>query len=146
MKIIFAHQEEIDLCWRAKNINHSIKYVGTSTVFHVGGATLKEESPRKSFLNFRNSLFSLVKNLPSSKLFPIIFMRLILDGIAGVKFLFELRPIHTLAIIRAHFSFYYYLPKTIKKRKKSLQNNHYFKTKSVVWKYFVQGKKNYNDL
>jgi GT2 family glycosyltransferase len=142
----FAHQEEIDLCWRAKNLNYIIKYVGTSTVYHVGGATLKEESPRKSFLNFRNSLFSLVKNLPSSKLFPVIFMRLILDGIAGVKFLFELRPIHTLAILRAHFSFYYYLTKTLKKRKKYQQNNHYFKIKCIVWKYFIRGKKEYHDL
>lgn len=142
----FAHQEEIDLCWRAKNLNHTIKYVGTSTVYHVGGATLKEESPRKSFLNFRNSLFSLVKNLPSSKLLPVIFMRLILDGIAGVKFLFELRPIHTIAILRAHFSFYYYLPKTLKKRKNHQQNNHYFKIKCIVWKYFIQGKKEYHDL
>jgi len=142
----FAHQEEIDLCWRAKNLNHIIKYVGTSIVYHVGGATLKEESPKKTFLNFRNSLFSLVKNLPSSKLLPVIFMRLILDGIAGVQFLFELRPIHTLAIIRAHFSFYHYLPKMLKKRKISQQNNHYFKIKCIVWKYFIQGKKEYRDL
>ena len=60
----FAHMEEIDLCWRAKNLNYNIKYVGASTKYHVGRATLKEESPRKSFLNFRNSLFTLIKNLP----------------------------------------------------------------------------------
>lgn len=142
----FAHQEEIDLCWRAQNANHIVKYVGTSTVYHVGGATLKEESPRKSFLNFRNSLFSLVKNLPTNKLFPVIFSRLVLDGIAGIKFLFELRPIHTLAILRAHFSFYYYLPKMYKKRKKTDQKNNYFTIKSIVWNYFVLGKKVFNDL
>lgn len=142
----FAHQEEIDLCWRAQNAKHTIKYVGASTVYHVGGATLKEESPRKSFLNFRNSLCSLVKNLPTSKLFPIIFGRLILDGIAGVKFLTELRPIHTLAIIRAHFSFYYYLPKMLRKRKQSIQKNNYFNTKSIIWDYFVLGKKLFKDL
>jgi len=142
----FAHQEEIDLCWRAKNLDYSIKYVGTSTVFHIGGATLKEESPRKSFLNFRNSLFTLVKNLPVSKLIPILFIRLILDGIAGVKFLFERRPIHTFAILRAHLSFYYYLPKTIRKRTKNLQKRNYFTLKSIVWNYFVLGKKNYKDL
>jgi hypothetical protein len=142
----FAHQEEIDLCWRAKNNNHTIKYVGTSTVYHVGGATIKEESPRKSFLNFRNSLHSLLKNLPTSKLVPVIFTRLILDGIAGVKFLFELRPIHTLAIIRAHFSFYYYMPKMLSKRKKTIKNNHYYKIRSVVWSYFVLGKKRFTDL
>jgi len=142
----FAHQEEIDLCWRAKNLQHSIKYVGASTVFHVGGATLKEESPKKTFLNFRNSLFSLVKNVPSSKLLPIIFTRLVLDGIAGVKFLFEFRPIHIFAILSAHFSFYYNLPKTLKKRNTSKQSKQYFKTKSIVWKYFVQGKKTYKQL
>lgn len=142
----FAHQEEIDLCWRAKNIDYLIKYVGTSTVFHIGGATLKEESPRKSFLNFRNSLFTLIKNLPASKLIPIIITRLILDGIAGLKFLIEFRPIHTLAIIRAHFSFYYYLPKTIRKRSiRSLKRN-YYTVKSIVWNYFVLGKKNFREL
>ena len=134
----FAHQEEIDLCWRAQNLGKTIKYVGTSTVFHVGGATLKEESPRKSFLNFRNSLFSLVKNLPSNQLFPIIIIRMLLDGIASVKFLLELRPIHTLAILRAHFSFYYYLPTMFKKRKLSIQNNHYYLIKSIVWQHFVK--------
>lgn len=142
----FAHQEEIDLCWRAQNANHIVKYVGASTVYHVGGATLKEESPRKSFLNFRNSLFSLVKNLPTHKLFPVIFSRLVLDGIAGIKFLFELRPIHTLAILKAHFSFYYYFLKMYKKRKKSNQKNNYFTIKSIVWNYFVLGKKVFKDL
>jgi len=142
----FAHQEEIDLCWRAQNSQHNIKYVGNSMVYHVGGATLKEESPRKSFLNFRNSLYSLVKNLPTNKLIPIIFGRLILDGIAGVKFLVELRPKHTFAIIRAHFSFYYHLPKMLKKRKNSDQKDNYFTVKSIVWDYFILRKKTYQDL
>lgn len=142
----FAHQEEIDLCWRAQNAQHSIKYVGNSLVYHVGGATLKEESPRKSFLNFRNSLYSLVKNLPGKKLIPIIFGRLVLDGVAGIKFLVELRPKHTFAIIKAHFSFYYHLPKMLKKRKKSDQKNNYFTIKSIVWDYFISGKKTYQDL
>lgn len=142
----FAHQEEIDLCWRAQNANHTIKYVGTSTVYHIGGATLKEESPRKSFLNFRNSLFSLVKNIPSKKIIPVILLRLILDGVAGLKFLLELRPIHTLAILRAHLSFYFYLPKMIKKRKQSNQKSSYFKIKSIVWNYFILGNKTYTEL
>ncbi len=88
----FAHQEEIDLCWKVQNLEKTIKYVGTSTVFHVGGATLKEANPRKTFLNFRNSMFTLVKNLPKNQLFPILFTRLVLDAIAGIKFLAELRP------------------------------------------------------
>ncbi|MFK5957737.1 MAG: glycosyltransferase family 2 protein [Lutibacter sp.] len=142
----FAHQEEIDLCWRAKNNNNTIKYVGTSTVYHIGGATLKEKNPKKTFLNFRNSLFSLTKNLPKHKLLTILFIRLVLDGIAGVKFLFELKPIHTLAIIKAHFNFYFYVPKMLKKRKVNQQKNNYFTVKSIVWKYFISGKKTFNKL
>lgn len=142
----FAHQEEIDLCWRAQNAGKKIRYTGKSTVFHVGGATLKEESPRKSFLNFRNSLFSLAKNLPTSKLVPILFIRLVLDGIAGLKFLIELRPVHTFAIIRAHFSFYYYFPKMLKKRKLSNQKPDYFTVKSIVWNYFILKNKKFDQL
>ena len=142
----FAHQEEIDLCWRAKNNQKIIKYVGSSTVYHVGGATLQEISPKKTFLNFRNSLFSLVKNLPKNKLIPIIFIRLVLDGIAGVKFLFEFRPKHTLAIINAHFSFYAHLKLMLQKRKKNTQKNNYYKTNSIVWSCYVLGKKYYKNL
>ncbi len=141
----FAHQEEIDLCWRAKNLQKTIKYVGSSTVYHVGGATLKEESPRKTFLNFRNSLFTLVKNTPKNNLFLIIFSRLLLDGIAGVKFLVELRPKHTVAIIKAHFSFYSYLTKMIRKRT-GFQKNNYYTIKSIVWKYYIERKKTFKDL
>ncbi len=142
----FAHQEEIDLCWRAQNMEKTIKYVGTSTVYHIGGATLKEANPRKTFLNFRNSLFTLVKNLPKSQLIPIIFLRLVLDSIAGIKFLFELRPIHTIAIIKAHFSFYYYLKIMLKKRAKFNQKRNYFTIKSIVWNHFILGNNKFNDL
>jgi GT2 family glycosyltransferase len=142
----FAHQEEIDLCWRVKNNGYSIKYCGASTVYHIGGATLNELSPRKTFLNFRNSLFSLVKNLPKNKLFPIIFTRLILDGIAGVKFALELKPKHTWAILKSHFSFYKYLNKMLKKRKGLNQTTSYFTIKSIVWQHFILGKKKYSDL
>ncbi|UMB61552.1 glycosyltransferase family 2 protein [Lutibacter sp. A80] len=142
----FAHQEEIDLCWRAKNLNYNIKYVGASTVYHVGGATLKEESPRKSFLNFRNSLFTLVKNVPKKQLFGILFMRLILDGIAGVKFLIELRPMHTIAIIKAHFSFYIQFSKMFRKRGTLEKRTDYFRTKSIVWQHFILGKKKYSTI
>lgn len=142
----FAHQEEIDLCWRAKNLSKTIKYVGTSTVYHVGGATLKEANPTKTFLNFRNSLFSLVKNLPENKLIPIIVARLVLDGFAGLKFLMELKPLHFMAILKAHFSFYRQFPKMLKKRNESPKNADYYAIKSVVWQYFVLGKKRYKAL
>lgn len=142
----FAHQEEIDLCWRAKNTNKTIKYTGSSTVYHVGGATLKEANPKKTFLNFRNSLFSLVKNLPENKLVPIILARLVLDGFAGLKFLLELRPAHFLAILKAHFSFYGYLPKMLKKRNKNAKTANYYAINSIVWQYFVLGKKRIDNL
>ncbi|OSY88370.1 glycosyl transferase family 2 [Tenacibaculum holothuriorum] len=142
----FAHQEEIDLCWRAKNKGYDIKYVGTSTVYHVGGATLQNINPKKTYLNFRNSLLSLVKNLPTSQLFPIIFSRLVLDGFAGIKFLIDLKPSHTFAIIKAHFSFYKNLNKFLKKRNQLQQKNNYYKHNSVVWQYYVKGRKKFSDL
>ena len=72
----FAHQEEIDLCWRVQNIGFTIKYVGTSTVFHVGGATLQKNNPQKTYLNFRNSLLNVVKNIPKKWFLFVIFSRL----------------------------------------------------------------------
>ena len=102
----FAHQEEIDLCWRTNNLGHSIKYVGKTTIYHVGGATLNEENSYKTFLNFRNSLFSLVKNAPTNRVFFYVFIRLILDGVAGIRFTLQGRPIHTWAILKSHASFY----------------------------------------
>ena len=142
----FAHQEEIDLCWRAKNVNKTIKYVGLSTVYHVGGATLEEVNPKKTYLNFRNSLFSLVKNLPKNKLFSILFTRLVLDGIAGVKFLIDLRPLHTLAIIKAHFSFYSTFSKMLRKRKKTSKKEDYYHSYSIVWSFYLLGKKTFKNL
>ncbi|WP_428742326.1 glycosyltransferase family 2 protein [Tenacibaculum sp.] len=142
----FAHQEEIDLCWRAKNNGHTIKYVGNSTVYHVGGATLETINPKKTYLNFRNSLLNLVKNLPSNKLFPIIFSRLALDGLAGIKFLLEGKPKHLWAILKAHFSFYMNLFRFIKKRKKSQQKSTYNLHGSVVWQYYALGRKKFTEL
>jgi GT2 family glycosyltransferase len=142
----FAHQEEIDLCWRAKNNGHQIFYVGTSTIYHVGGATISNLSPKKAFFNFRNSLFSLIKNLPKHKIISIVLSRLFLDAIAGFKFILEFKLAFFLAIIKAHFSFYYYFLKILKKRPKKVLNIKYYLITSVVWTYFVDNKKHYHDL
>jgi hypothetical protein len=142
----FAHQEEIDLCWRVQNEGHTIKYVGASTVYHVGGATLEESNPRKTFLNFRNSLLNVVKNVPKEWFLFVVFSRLILDGIAGIKFIIELRPIHTWAIIKAHFSFYKNFNKFLKKRKKLQKKSDYNLHTSIVWQYFALGRKKFNQL
>jgi len=143
----FAHQEEIDLCWRAKNEGLNIKYIGASTVFHVGGATLNEVSPRKTFLNFRNSLFTATKNLPKRYLFLVLLSRLLLDAVAGLKFIFDLKPLHTWAIIKAHFSFYRYMPTMIKKRRKiSYNSNQYYHSKSIVWQHFILGRRQFEQI
>lgn len=133
----FAHQEEIDLCWRAFNHNYKIKFCHQSTVYHVGGATLQNTNPRKTFLNFRNSLLSMLKNLPREMVFPIIFARLCLDGLAGIQFIFQGKFSHCFAILKAHFSFYALQFKFINKRK-SKQYGNYYKTNSIVWRYFVK--------
>ena len=136
----FAHQEEIDLCWRAFNQGFQAKYVSESKVYHVGGATLAQGSSKKTYLNFRNSLLMLVKNLPKSKIIPIILSRLFLDGLAGIQFIIEGKWSHCLAIIRAHFSFYYLFYSAFSKRSGS-QISNYFKIKSIVYIYFVKNGK-----
>lgn len=141
----FAHQEEIDLCWRANKVGHTIKYCPTSVVYHVGGATLNEANPMKTFLNFRNSLLMLTKNLPKEKLVPIIFIRMCLDGLAGIQFLFQGKVTHTFAILKAHFYFYHLIGRNLKKRNNSQKTDYYY-TKSIVWNYFVQKKNTFNRI
>ena len=133
----FAHQEEIDLCWRAFNLGYKAKYTPKSAVYHVGGATLNESNPRKTFLNFRNSLLMLIKNLPEGKLFPIIFARLCLDGLAGIQFIFKGKFVHCWAIIKAHFEFYHLINRNLKKRSRTTSEN-YYQTKSIVYQYFLK--------
>ncbi|MEH6514803.1 glycosyltransferase family 2 protein [Maribacter arcticus] len=142
----FAHQEEVDFCWRAKNHGYKIMYVGTSKVYHLGGSTLSNMNPKKTYLNFRNSLFSITKNLPRRKAFIIIFLRLLLDGIAALRFIWQLRFKHFFAIFRAHLSFYRQFRKMYKKREKTKFIRKYYLTKSIVWSYFVHRISNFNIL
>ena len=133
----FAHQEEIDLCWRAKNRGYTIKYNPKSIVYHIGGATLNQGNPRKTFLNFRNSLFTLTKNLPQKKLFYVLFIRFVLDGIAGLRFLWQGKWKHVFAILKAHFSFYFLFISMYKKRDVN-QIENYYEMKSVVISYYLR--------
>ncbi len=142
----FAHQEEIDLCWRAKNAGHKVFYVGESKVYHLGGSTLENMNPKKTFLNFRNSLYSITKNLPRKKALFIIFMRLLLDGIAALRFIFQFKFSHCIAILRAHLSFYANFRKLYKKREKANFILNYYSTTSIVWSHFVHQVKNFNIL
>lgn len=148
----FAHMEEIDLCWRMKNIGYKNYVQPQSIVYHVGGGTLHKLSPKKTFLNFRNNLITLTKNSASSFLFFKVFYRMVLDGVAAIKFLVEGSFQHFMAVIKAHFSFYAYLPSTLHKRKqlKKHPNYHPSKTqvfnKNIVFEHFIKGKKTFNDL
>lgn len=135
----FAHMEEIDLCWRAFNKNYTTKFVGTSTVYHIGGATLNNTNPKKTYLNFRNSLFTLFKNTDSNVLFRV-GIRMVLDGVASARFLFQLKPAFLVAILKAHLSFYYNLPRLLKQRKQLPKRFGYYKINSIVWSYFIKKK------
>ncbi|WP_299096945.1 glycosyltransferase family 2 protein [uncultured Winogradskyella sp.] len=138
----FAHMEEIDLCWRAYNSNYKTQYVGASTVYHVGGATLSNTNPKKTYLNFRNSLITLVKNADNN-VFSKALIRMLLDGIAGVRFLFQLKPLHFLAILKAHFSFYLNLKSVLNKRRQLPKRHSYYKTSSIVWSYFIKKNRSF---
>ncbi|MGB6268993.1 MAG: glycosyltransferase family 2 protein [Olleya sp.] len=144
-EIFFAHMEEIDLCWRAFNHDFKTKYIGNSVVYHVGGATLDASSPKKTYLNFRNSLFTLTKNAKGNLLI-LIFVRLVLDGVAGIKFLFQLKFNHFAAILKAHFSFYGHLISLLKVRKQSQQKTGYYSKKSIVWSYFVNKRQYFSQM
>lgn len=147
----FAHMEEIDLCWRLKNTGKRIMYCSGSTVYHVGGGTLSKINPRKTYLNFRNNLFLLLKNYRLGNVLTKIFFRLILDGLAALKFLLQGQFQHFIAVFRAHFSFYNSFRKFSKKRKLLEATIHQpnisgYYQKSIVWQYFVNGKRKFSEL
>lgn len=142
----FAHQEEIDLCWRLQNNGYRIYYCGNSRIYHVGGATLNEMNPHKTYLNFRNNLYLLLKNLKASDLFLIIFSRMVLDGLAAFKFLFEGKFNHFFAVFRAHLSFYSNIVKIYKKRGKDHYLTKYYEHSSVVYAHYIEGKNKFDQL
>jgi len=147
----FAHMEEIDLCWRIKNLGYLIKVLPSSEVLHVGGATLSQLNARKTYLNFRNNLIMLVKNLPQNRLFIILFVRMVLDGVAGLHFVLKGEMKHFWAVLRAHFSFYHRLPNAIRQRKKLnairlVKHHKEIYPQSVIWAFYVKGIKHYSQL
>ena len=152
----FAHMEEIDLCWRLKRAGFKVMYYPDAEVFHVGGGTLNYQSPNKTYLNFRNSYFTILKNEKKRKLLWLIPLRLILDGVAGGMFLLKGQFAHVKAIVRAHWNFF---PKV----KHILQRRRHFSElvqkisisepnvtgvlrKSVIWRYYMAGKKTFKEL
>ncbi len=152
----WAHMEEIDLCWRMKRAGYKIMVQPNGVARHIGGGTLDYLNPKKVYLNFRNSLFTIFKNEKASKLLWLIPTRLVLDGVAGLMYLSKGQFKSIQAILRAHFSFYAAIPKLIEKRKKyaqivdnqriGVENRAGILRGSVVWAYYVGGKKTFAEL
>jgi len=147
----FAHMEEIDLCWRLRRIHWEVWCYSGSSIYHVGGGTLPQGNSRKTLLNFRNNLCMLFTNLPGWQVIPIIYVRLILDGLAAVKSLIGGNAGDVLAILKAHFAFYARIPALIRQRKnfrKANPNNTEVKNwgSSIVLSYFLKGKKVFSAL
>ena len=145
----FAHQEEIDLCWRLKNLGFKIMVNPNSIVYHVGGGTLNSSSPFKTYLNFRNNLFMLFKNLNIINLFPVLFLRFFLDGVAAISLLPKTNGLmHVLAVLKAHFVFYLSLPVLIVKRAKINQKNKLVAkfNFSILYKFYIKNVRKFSDL
>lgn len=144
----FAHMEEIDLCWRLQNKGYEIFYSPLSKVYHVGGGTLNKVNPRKYYLNFRNSLSMLLKNLPSNKLFSTIMVRLCLDGAAALKMAISGKPIMLWVVLKAHFAFYFRIWSNIAKRKAAaapiLPKMMYHK--SIIKSHYIDKKNRFTEL
>lgn len=147
----WAHMEEIDLCWRLKNTGLDIWYEPQSVVYHLGGGTMSYGSPQKIYLNFRNNLYMLFKNLPRHQFKRIFFTRMVLDGIAAAKFILGLNFREFWAVVKAHEAFYRNLGKLIRKRKETqkqvLTKEHpEIYNKSIMWKFFIQNKNKFSEL
>ncbi|NOZ47569.1 MAG: glycosyltransferase family 2 protein [Chlorobi bacterium] len=150
-KDFFAHMEEIDLCWRFKNRGYKIMFEPQSVIYHVGGATLDYLNPHKTYLNFRNSLLMLYKNLSPKHFFQVFMIRMILDGIAALKFLLSMEFKNFFAVAKAHYSFYKMINNFISKRKELLKmntiyNHKQINKKSIVYQFFIKKIHYYSDL
>jgi GT2 family glycosyltransferase len=142
----FAHMEEIDLCWRVQTAGFKVQCITTSAVYHVGGGTLPNRHPQKLFLNYRNNLLMLYKNLPTSMLLPVLAIRLLADCASAVIYLCKKEINFAGAVFAAYRSFW-----RLKKGKRK-QTRHAFKTldgvypSSILLAYFVKRKKNFSQL
>ena len=146
---LFAHMEEIDLCWRLKNLNYKVVYCPDAQVYHVGGGTLQTENPFKTYLNFRNNLIIMQKNLPVGDAIFRIAIRMCIDFVAWLHFLLSGKPAFTLAVSKGHWHFIRDLSKTARKRKE--HQKPYAKhigvyKNSVVWAFFIKKIKYFSGL
>ncbi|MDQ0639152.1 GT2 family glycosyltransferase [Pedobacter sp. W3I1] len=146
---LFAHMEEIDLCWRLKNLNYKIMYCPDAEVYHVGGGTLQTENPFKTYLNFRNNLIIMQKNLPAGDAIFRITIRFFIDFIAWWHFLLTGKSKFTMAVSKGHWHFLKSLSKTSKKRKavqKAYSQHTGVYNNSIVWAFFIKKIKYFSNL
>lgn len=147
----FAHMEEIDLCWRFQNAGLRVCCIPDSVVYHVGGGALPYDSPFKTFLNFRNSLFLLYKNLPDKNFHTILFLRKLLDGLAVILFFFRWQTGNIKAIWKAHLN-YYKNSRRLKVKRRSVRamkithSTPHILNKSIIFQFYIKGNKTYSSL
>ena len=147
----FAHQEEIDMCWRMRARGYRLVCTPESVVYHVGGGTLNAESPRKTFLNFRNNLLMLYKNLPEKELHRVMRLRFWLDYLAALKFLLEGHPANARAVREARREFHRLMPeyretRIVNQQLAVVKEIPELKSFSLLWQFYVRGKKHYGQL
>jgi hypothetical protein len=147
----FAHMEEIDLCWRLKNHGFRIIFLCRSHVYHLGGGTLPRKNHRKTYLNFRNNLILLIKNLSSGKILQTMTIRIMLDFIAAGYFMARLDPKESFAVLRAYLSVILHFRKILSLRKSTMRRaaREYFQETyngSIVWQFFIKRKRTFSQL
>ena len=147
----FAHMEEIDLCWRLRSRGRGIVCIPQSVVYHVGAATLQKESPRKTFLNFRNNLIMLYKNLPSEELSKVMRIRMILDYIAAFQFLLKGQLGNAKAVVHARKEYKRFRSYFSKAREENLQKTYVNPIpeqlkNSILWQFYAKGHKYFSQL
>lgn len=146
----FAHMEEIDLCWQLKNKGFKIMYQPASVVFHLGGGTLPASNSRKTFLNYRNNLLMMHKNLPKKHACFILFIRKILDSISGLTFLLQGNPVIIMSVWKAHFAYRkamrtHYKKESLRSLRPEAFPNSVLKG-SIVFQYFIKGIRSFSEL
>lgn len=147
----FAHMEEIDLCWRLRARGRALVCVPQSVVYHVGGATLKKENPHKTFLNFRNNLVMLYKNVPQEELASVMRVRAVLDYVAALSFLLKGQISNALAVCRARRAFRKLCSSFTEARNENLKKTSLAvipeRTKnSILAQFYLHGKKVFSQL
>ena len=147
----FAHMEEIDLCWRLKSRGKELMYIPQSRVFHVGGATLNKDNPRKTFLNFRNNLLMLYKNLPEAELASVMCIRGWLDRLAACVFFLKGERGNARAVFQARKEFKQLRASYQQQRKENLEKSVVTSIPerspfSILWKFHIGRKKRFSQL